>query len=98
MLSDRQTVEGAVRRLECIEFRYDGFRRVAEPYIIGTDKEGATTMFAWQTLSGKGGVPGWRHFRLDGLGELHPTGRHFVPKQPRPDPAKCGFVQVFVKA
>src|SRR5690349_12138764 len=98
MLSDRQLIEEAVRRHETIEFGFDGYRRVADPYIIGKDKEGVTTVFAWQTLSGKGSRPGWRHFRLDGLTGLKAAGRHYVPKQPRPDPKKCGFVQVFAKA
>ena len=98
MLSDRQIVEEACRRHETLEFGYEGYRRVANPHIIGTNKEGATTVFVWQTLSGKGSRPGWRHFPLNGLTGLRAAGRHFEPQRPPPDPAKCGFVQVFAKA
>ena len=81
-----------MRRHETIEFGFTGYRRVVEPHVIGRDKEGVLTMFGWQTLSGKGSKPGWRHFRLDGLTGLLATGRHFVPQLPKPDPLKNGFV------
>src|SRR5688572_3301319 len=98
MLSDKQLIEEAARRHESVEFGFGGYRRVVEPHIVGRDKEGAVTVFAWQALSGKGSAPGWRHFRLDGLSGLKPTGRTFVPRHPRPDPTKCGFVEVFSRA
>ena len=97
-MTDRELIVEATKQHQKIEFGYDGFRRVGDPHIIGTDKVGATTVFVWQTLSGKGGVPGWRHFPLDGLSGLRPTGNSFAPQQPRPDPSKCGFVTVTAKA
>ena len=91
MLTDRQLIEEAIRSRESIEFGFMGYRRVVDPHIIGKDKEGVTTLFGWQTLSGKGSKPGRRHFRLDGLTGLLATGRNFVPQQPKPNPEKCGF-------
>jgi hypothetical protein len=98
MLTDGQLIQEAISRHESIEFSFDGYRRVVHPHIIGKDKEGVTTLFAWQTLSGKGSPPGWRHFRLDGLTGLLATGRYFEPQSPRPIPDKCGFVEVFAQA
>lgn len=98
MLTDRQLIQEAISRHESIEFGFGGYRRVVQPHIIGKNEEGVITLFAWQTLSGKDNATGWRHFRLDGLTGLLPTGRHFEPQQPRPVAANCGFAEVFAQA
>lgn len=97
MFSDRQVISEAIRNLAEVEFGYGGYRRVYWPYVLGAMKSGEIEVFGWQQLSGKGGKPDFRQFRLDGLTGLIVTGRHFArPLQPV-DPAKNGFVQVFAR-
>ena len=97
MYSDRQVITEAIRNLAVIEFGYGGCRRVYWPYVLGAMKSGEIEVFGWQQLSGKGGQPDFRQFRLDGLSGLIVTGQNFArPSQPV-DPAKKGFVQVIAR-
>ena len=97
MFSDTEIIAGAIRSLSVIEFGYDGFRRVFWPYALGKMKTGETELFGWQQLSGKGGQPDFRQFRLSNLTGLVVTGSHFErPLQPV-DPERRGFVRVIAQ-
>jgi hypothetical protein len=97
MHSDRQIIAAAIRNLAVIEFGYGGYRRVYWPYVLGAMKSGEIEVFGWQQLSGKGGQPDFRQFRLDNLSGLIVTGPYFArPSQPV-DPAGRGFVDVFAR-
>jgi len=97
MLSDRELIREAIHSLTVIEFGYDGYRRVYWPYILGETKKGEIEVFGWQVLSGKGGQPDFRQFRLDGLTGLIATALHFARPFPPCDPVKRGFVRVFAQ-
>ena len=97
MFSEKQLIIEAIRSLTVIEFGYGGYRRVYWPYALGAMKSGEIEVFGWQQLSGKGGQPDFRQFRLSGLTGLTATAQHFArPLQPV-DPAGRGFVQVFAQ-
>lgn len=66
------TVAIAERRL--VEFRYKFQLRVAEPHLLGYDKDGDLTLSAWQTSGPK---PGFRDFHIAKLSGLRATERHF---------------------
>lgn len=97
MYSNRQIIADAIRNLAVIEFGYGGYRRVYWPYVLGATKTGEIEVFGWQQLSGKGGAPDFRQFRLDNLTGLIVTGPHFVKPLKPVDPAANGFVQVFAR-
>ena len=94
MLTDRQIFIEAIRTLSVVEFSYGGFRRVYWPYILGETRSGEIEVFGWQQLSGKGGQPDFRQFRLCNLSGLVVTGSHFARPSRAVDPAARGFVHV----
>lgn len=94
---NRQKVIDAIRERTVVEFRYDGFRRVYWPYILGETKSGELEMFGWQVRSGKGGQPDFRQFRLSGLTGLTATAQHFEKPLVPVDPGKRGFVRVIAR-
>ena len=97
MFTDGQIVERAIENLSVIEFGYDGYRRVFWPYVLGATKKGETEVFGWQQLSGKGGAPDFRRFRLDGMTGLIVTGSRFARPSPPVDLGKLNFARVIAR-
>ena len=57
----------AVRMAQCIELRYDGYRRLVEVHAYGVTKAGHDVMLVWQ-VSGRSAHDepvGWKMLRLD---------------------------------
>lgn len=98
MFTESQIIAQAIDNLAVIEFGYDGYRRVFWPYVLGTTKKGETEVFGWQQLSGKGGAPDFRRFRVDGMTGLVVTGSHFARPFPPVDLAKLNFARVIASA
>lgn len=96
-MSNRQAIIDAIQTLSEIEFGYTGFRRVYWPYILGETRSGELEVFGWQRLSGKGGQPEFRQFRLGGLTGLVGTGQHFARPSEPVDLARRGFVRVIAR-
>jgi hypothetical protein len=96
-MSDFQLVIEAIRTRTVIEFSYGGFRRVYRPYILGETKTGEIEVFGWQALSGKGGQPEFRQFRLTNLSGLIPTVNTFERPSSLPEPEKRGFIRVIAR-
>lgn len=59
-------LEEAIRLRRVVTFSYDGYRRVVEPFLIGTTTAGRPALRGYQTEGGSksGTVPGWHLFSL----------------------------------
>jgi hypothetical protein len=57
----------ALRDGKRLELRYDGFSRVVEVHVVGTDTAGNQAMRVWQVRGGSNSNEpvGWKLFRLD---------------------------------
>lgn len=65
----------AIDSLDCIEFIYDGDRRIVEPHLVGYNQTEALTLSGWQTY-GRSGI-GWRAFHFEKIGSLVLAGEKF---------------------
>ena len=85
-MSTTDALRDAINNLSVVTFSFDGWNRVCEPYILGTQigKDGEEELFveAYQVSggSGSGGIPEWRTFLLDDIRGLVTTEKHFTPR------------------
>jgi hypothetical protein len=57
----------AVEKGCCLELQYDGYSRIVEVHVAGTNREGSALLRGWQVRGGSvsGERAGWKLFRLD---------------------------------
>jgi len=80
---------GERRRLS---FSYKGSRRLADPYILGTDADGTLLLSAVQVAGGSGS--GFRSFVVTEIAALAVSEEHFFGNHPDYNPRDRLFVRV----
>lgn len=73
----------AIAARKLVEFTYHGRRRVVEPHDLGVHR-GVTQLLAYQVRGGSksGGIPEWRRFDVDEIGNLTLKEQSFfVPRE-----------------
>lgn len=69
----------AIKKQKILEFQYDGFDRVVEPYCHGWRDDGSEYLRGFQIAGGSdsGGIPAWRLFKIEKIHELRITTTAF---------------------
>ena len=75
-----------------LSFAYKGSRRLVDPYILGTDGDGALLLSAVQVVGGSG--EGFRSFVATGIAGLAVMDEHFTGNHPDYNPRDRLFVRV----
>jgi len=71
----------AINERVCIEFDYDGKRRIVEPHIVGANQKGHAVMRAYQVGGDStGALPAWRLFDLTKVSNIAITKNTFEPR------------------
>ena len=103
-MSTTDALRDAINNLSVVTFSFDGWNRVCEPYILGTqigkDEEEKWYVGTYQVSGGssKGGVPEWRTFRVDDIRGLVTTDRHFSPRSSfNPDQSRWQTIDTRVR-
>lgn len=89
----------AIENKEVISFTYDGFSRVAEPFLLGDTRTMRCAIRAYQTSGGSksGTVPGWHIFLLDKILWLTKTGEHFDGVRENYNPSDKGMLRIYAR-
>lgn len=82
----------AIRNRAVATFDYDGSRRVIEPHMLGTYRDGDEMLHAWQRSGGSG--VGWRDFETAKIGGFALTGQLFRKAHSGYNPAGKPFVRI----
>lgn len=87
----------AIENKEEVSFTYDGFSRVAEPFLLGDTLARHCAIRAYQTAGGSnsGTVPGWHIFLLDKILWLSKTGEHFDGEREGYNPSDKGMSRIY---
>jgi len=80
--SFKQEIVEGIETLFVVEFEYNGFPRVVEPYELGISKDGFTLLRGYQLSDeAKGRITeGWKLFRLDYMTFCEVGDETFVPR------------------
>ncbi|MBX7501358.1 WYL domain-containing protein [Qipengyuania sp. YG27] len=74
----------AIRDRKIISFYYKGRTRVAEPHLVGYDRDGDLTLSAWQLSGGSG--QGFRDFHINIMSNLTIMPQSFSGARPNYNP------------
>lgn len=70
-----ETICSAIGSSQCLEFEYEGHRRVVNPFILYRTEDGKTLIEGAQVggTSDSGSMPYWRSFHLDKISSIEET-------------------------
>jgi hypothetical protein len=77
-------IEVAIEDRHLLQFRYDGFTRLVEPYAFGVSNRGRYTLRAYQVEGGSdsGRTEGWKLFHVADMESIVVTPRPFPAPRP----------------
>jgi predicted DNA-binding transcriptional regulator YafY len=90
----------AIRERRRVRFVYNGFRRIAEPHLVGIHEAGEAILSAFQ-LEGEsrsGVLPGWRTFILSEIEQLEVLDEHFTETRSGYNALAARMTEVFARA
>lgn len=76
-------IQTAILHRRLLEFTYDGFHRVVEPYVFGSYK-GRLQLLCYQVRgeSASGKLPEWRRMNVNAISDLRMTRESFIGARP----------------
>ena len=99
-LTNGERLVRAILDHRIVEFAYDGYRRVVEPYLLGLHEAGEPILLGYQTagFSQSGEIPGWRAFITTAIGEVEVTNRSFAGPRAGFNPYGESMLEIFARA
>jgi WYL domain len=90
----------AILNHQVIEFAYQGYRRIVEPYLLGIHEAGEPILLGYQTAgaSQSGDIPGWRTFITTAIGDVEMTGTSFAGPRSDFNPFGHSMLEIFARA
>jgi hypothetical protein len=99
-LTNGERLVRAILDHRVVEFDYQGYRRMVEPYLLGLHEAGEPLLLGYQTAGGSqsGEIPGWRAFITTGIGEVEVTSRTFAGPRSDFNPYGEAMLEIFARA
>jgi hypothetical protein len=99
-LTNGERLVRAILDHRVVEFVYQGYRRIVEPYLLGLHEAGEPLLLGYQTAgaSHSGEIPGWRTFVTTGIGDVDVTDRSFAGPRSEFNPYGHSMLDIFARA
>ncbi len=92
----KDTIIDAIQSRRVIEFSYNGYPRVVEPFLLGITTKGKLTVRGFQIggSSSSGHATGWHMFTVSNFANLRVSDQTFSGSRPDYNPADSAMVSI----
>ena len=92
----------AIRNRQCLEFSYNGFRRIVEPHAYGITKTGSAVLRAYQIAGGHASTAShsnnpWHLFTVSKMHGITMTGTAFAGVRPGYAPGDAAMATIYAQ-